>query len=199
PSEVTNPDATVEVQFNPETLKVSYANTVAGQDQSGGSAIQYVAKSSSKLAVDLWFDASARADVVDVRELTKKVNHFFVPVRQGTGLAPPAIRFHWGSFLFEGVMTSMDETLEFFSAAGRPLRAHVAIVVTSQYVQFQLGSIAGAGPGTRPQTPTAAGEGLQQLLGRAGDPSGWQAVARANGIENPRFLPPGSFVDLTRR
>ncbi|RZL85262.1 MAG: peptidoglycan-binding protein [Rhodococcus sp. (in: high G+C Gram-positive bacteria)] len=197
PSQVTNDQATVEVQFNPESLKVTYSNTVAGGDQSGGAAIQYVSKSSTKLTAELWFDASATANVADVRELTKKVNHFFVPVRQGEGLAPPAVRFLWGSFLFEGVMESMDETLEFFSAEGRPLRAKVALSIASQDIQFQIQALAGApAPGTRPQAPASEGEGLQQMLGRSGDPSGWVAVASANGIENPRILTPGSFVDL---
>lgn len=199
-TEVTDETASITVQFNPETLKVTYANTVAGGDQAGGSAIQYVSKSSTTLAVDLWFDASVRPDVDDVRKLTQQVNHFFVPVPQGEGLAPPAVRFLWGSFLFEGVMKSMDETLELFSAEGRPLRAKVAVTIASQDIQFQFQEVAGDGgmPGTTPRVPATDGEGLQQLLGRDGDPSRWQEVAAANGIENPRFLPAGSFVDPVR-
>ncbi|MGY1727842.1 hypothetical protein ACI79J_12810 [Geodermatophilus sp. SYSU D01062] len=200
PSQVTDARATVEVQFNPESLKVTYANTVAGTDQSGGSAIQFVSKSSTKLAVDLWFDATVTPDVADVRELTRRVNHFVVPVEQDGGLAPPAVRFLWGSFLFEGVMQSMDESLEFFSAEGRPLRARVSITIASQDIQFQIRkAAAGSGPpppGTRPRVPAVEGQGLQQMLGRTGDPSRWAAVARANGIENPRILPPGALVDL---
>ena len=32
--------------------------------------------------------------------------------------------------------------------------------------------------------------------GRGSGAEGWQAVAAANGIENPRRLEPGSFIDL---
>jgi hypothetical protein len=198
-SEVTDPDASLDVQFNPESLKVTYANTLAGGDQSGGSAIQYVSKSSTKLSVDLWFDTSVLDRVTDVRTMTKKINHFFIPIPQGEGLAPPPVRFLWGSFLFEGVMQSMDETLEFFSADGQPLRAKVALSIASQDIQSRINPLPGddaRSPGTRPQTPATEGEGLQQMLGRSGDPAGWAAVAAANGIENPRVLPPGSFVDL---
>jgi hypothetical protein len=198
-SEVVDPDRTVEVQFNPETLKVTYANTVAGNDQSGGAAIQYVSKSSTKLAVDLWFDASSEPEVVDVRDRTRTVNFFFVPVEQGEGLAPPAVRFAWGSFLFEGVMTSMDETLDFFSTEGRPLRAKVSITITSQFLQFLSRDLGATSPGARRRTPAPTGTGLQQLLGRSGSPEGWQAVALANRIENPRRLAPGAFVDLDLR
>jgi hypothetical protein len=196
PSEVVDEDKTVEVQFNPESLKVTYSNTVSNDDQAGGSAIQHVTKSSTTLTVDLWFDATRLTGVQDVREKTNQVKDFFTPVEQDGGLAPPAVRFLWGSFLFEGVMSSLDETLEFFSAAGNPLRAQLSLSIVSQDLQSHIftGDDDGA-PGTRPQRPAAEGEGLQQLLGRDGDPSGWQDVAAANGIENPRFLQPGSFVD----
>jgi hypothetical protein len=202
PSEVTDESATLEVPFNPETLKVTYSNTMSGGDQSGGAAVQYVSKSSTKLAVELWFDVSARPGTRDVRELTNKVNHFFAPVQQGEGLAPPPVRFAWGSFLFEGVMESMDETIDLFSADGRPLRSRVSISITSQDIQSRIaltGPAAAVPPGTRPQLPAAPGESLQQLLGRAGDPATWQDVARGNGIENPRMLVPGMFIDPAAR
>lgn len=200
PAEPSNPDADVTVQFNPETLKVTYSNTMEGNDQSGGSAIQHVSKSSTKLSAELWFDASALEDTRDVRELTKKVNHFITPQQQGEGLAPPGVRFLWGSFLFEGVMESMDETLELFSAEGRPLRAKVSIGITSQEIQFQIQQLGSGGapavPGTTPQTQAQGGDSLQQMMGRDGSPANWQNVAAANGIERPRLLEPGAFVDL---
>jgi hypothetical protein len=203
PSRETAPDATVTVQFNPETLKVVYSNTMQGGDQSGGGAIQFVSKSTTKLSVELWFDSSATTDVDDVRRLTKKVNHFITPVPQGQGKAPPAVRFTWGSFLFEGVMDSMDETLELFSADGRPLRAKVSIGITSQEIQFhdpQAPSSGGSQPGTTPRRQARQGDSLQQMMGRGSGrgsgAEGWQAIAAANGIENPRSLPAGSFIDL---
>src|SRR5262245_45850288 len=76
----------VTVQFNPETLKVSYANQVVPPENNSGeakstdkratSAIQYVGKGSTKLSVQLWFDATAvmpegQTRVGDVRELTQ--------------------------------------------------------------------------------------------------------------------------------
>ncbi|GAA2153627.1 hypothetical protein FHX52_1698 [Humibacillus xanthopallidus] len=202
-SRETNPDATVKVQFNPETLKIVYSNTMQGGDQSGGGAIQFVSRSTTKLSVELWFDA-ALDGVQDVRRRTRMVAHFITPVRKGRGMAPPAVRFTWGSFLFEGVMDSMDESLELFSADGRPLRAKVTIGITSQRIQFHeppAPSSGGSLPGTTPRQQARGGESLQQMMGRdsgrgTGAP-GWQAVATANGIENPRRLPAGTFVDLS--
>jgi hypothetical protein len=205
-TEVINRQRAVTVQFNPETLKVTFSNTLEGQDQRGGAAMQFVSKSNTKLSVQLWFDVTVRTDVRDVRELTGKVNYFVKPGPQRRGRRvvhlPPAVRFAWGTFLFDGVMESVDETLEFFSAAGRPLRANVSITIVSQDIQFQIDP-GGAGPGppvgTQPQRQVRAGETLQDLSGQAGKAASWPQIADANGVENPRSLQPGSFVNLNPR
>jgi hypothetical protein len=197
---------TVTVDFNPETLRVTYANTIEGKDQSGGSARQFTAKGSTKLAVELWFDVTTTTDVKDVRERTREVNHFLVPQPSGSGkkkvLAPPGVRFQWGSFLFDGVMESMDETLEFFSPEGRPLRARVGISITSQEIQFQIRDAGGGGagggtPGTEPRQQVRQNESVQQAVARGGgSPDDWPRVAQANGIENPRRPGAGASLDL---
>src|SRR6266702_4687760 len=51
------------VQFNPETLKVSFANQIAtpsgAGDQSGTPARQFVGAGTTKLSLQLWFDVNA--------------------------------------------------------------------------------------------------------------------------------------------
>jgi hypothetical protein len=42
-----------------------------------------------------------------------------------------------------------------------------------------------------------AGDTVQGIIGRAGASVSWKAVAAANGIDNPRLLPPGSVLDLS--
>lgn len=56
---------------------------------------------------------------------------------------------------------------------------------------------ASAGVGTTPLTLSAAGDTVQSLAARAG--ASWRAVAEANGIDNPRLLPPGTVLDLRQR
>ena len=46
-----DPEKTVQVQFNPETLKVNFSNQKAGGDQRGGSAVQFVGAGSTKLSL----------------------------------------------------------------------------------------------------------------------------------------------------
>lgn len=197
-SEPTGKD--IEVQFNPETLKLTYSNTAKGGEAPAGAAIQFVGSSNTKLSLDLWFDASARDDVDDVRTLTADVVHFVTPQPREGGLAPPGVRFLWGSFLFEGVVESLNETLEFFSAAGRPLRAQLSLSLTSQDIQFRIRALEDAAardtPGTTPRTQPREDESVQQAMARQGDPRGWQGVAEEAGLESARRPPPGSFLDL---
>jgi hypothetical protein len=193
----------VTVDFNPETLRVTYTNTIEAKDQRGGVAMQYVAKSATKLAVELWFDVTTSTSDKDVRERTKKVNHFMTPqeVKKGKEVkyVPPAVRFLWGSFKFDGVMESMDETLDYFSADGRPLRSRVSLSISSQDIQFQIDPSAPGvpqTPGTQPRQQVRQGESVQQAMGRSGRPQDWPQVAAANGIENPRLPRPGQFIDV---
>ena len=210
------------VQFNPESLKVSFANQLVqpsgAGDQRGSPARQFVGAGTTKLALTLWFDVgspqppgSSRVD--DVRKLTKKVAYFITPKPvpgQRDKFVPPAVRFVWGSFQFDGLMESLEETLQFFSPQGKPLRASLALSLSQQKIQFAFrdtgagpagaGGGGGAGapgatPGTQPLAQAPAGSTVQGLADDAGK-GDWQSIAAANGIENPRLLAPGALLDL---
>jgi hypothetical protein len=205
-----NTDKKCQVQFNPETLKVSFANQVAtpsgAGDQKGTPARQFVGAGTTKLSLQLWFDVTApmppeQEKEQDVRKLTAKVAYFITPKPEGDKFVPPAVRFLWGSFQFDGIMESMEESLEFFSSDGRPLRASVTINLTQQKIMvFKFQPTAGPGatqsPGTRPLTPAPQGKSVQSMADSQGKGDNWQDLASANGIENPRLLQPGQLLDL---
>jgi hypothetical protein len=210
------------VQFNPETLKVSFANQVAtpsgSGDQRGTPARQFVGAGTTKLAVQLWFDIGAQQGesgaVDDVRQLTKKVAYYITPKKEGDKFVPPGVRFLWGSFQFDGIMESLEESLEFFSPEGKPLRATVTFALTQQKItefvfrptQSQppganrgagaAGSGSGSPPGTKPLAQASQDSSLQSMAAAAGKQDQWQQIARANNIENPRLLQPGQLIDL---
>ncbi len=204
--------AAVPVQFNPETLKLARSNQISGGNQSGGAAIQFSGRGTTKLSFDLWFDVTAPAPdspaETDVRKLTARVAEFMKtePKKGAKGKTvhqPPGIRFLWGSFLFEGVMESMNETLELFSADGRPLRASVSVGLVKQDVKVQFGPPPPAGgvgaaapPGTEPLERAEQGDTVQDIAARRGEAGNWQRIAAANGIENPRHLLAGTPIDL---
>jgi hypothetical protein len=213
---VINPS--IEVQFNPESLKLSYSNTLPGGDQSGGSAIQFASQSTTKLSFDLWFDVSAplpsrigpqgAADVTvvkDVRKLTGYVVRFMKPApptdpNKKTGGAVPAVRFEWGAFAFDGIVESLSETIDFFSPEGHALRSQLSVSMTQQEIPAELLRDADAGgapsPGLAFQLPVKAGDFLQGMADALGQLDDWQDLANINDIENPRDLAAGLLLNL---
>lgn len=206
----------ISVQFNPESLKVAYSNKSAGGDQRGGSAVQFVGSGTTKLSLDLWFDVNAPApdrptrdgaEVDDVRRLTEQVVAFIrpEPSDEDDKFIPPGMRFLWGTFLFEGVVDSINESLDFFSERGKPLRAKISLALSKQEIQFQFGNQgapglgAGAPPAATPQPPVREGDSVQQAAAREGRQDEWQDIANANDIDNPRNLPAGTPLDLRRQ
>lgn len=224
-----DPNKTVKVQFNPETLSVNFSNQNASGDQRGGGAIQFVGKGQTKLSLELWFDVTAPLPAAgdgptqnteeapdDVRKLTEKVAYFIKPKDSGQKekFIPPGVRFVWGTFLFEGVMESLAEKLEFFSADGKPLRAQVTIALAAQEIQFKFnpsgpgsgagaaaaaagggggGTGGGAPAGTQPVQTTKPGDTVQSIAAKNGDPN-WKSWASQNNIEQPHKLPAGTQI-----
>jgi hypothetical protein len=198
----------VDVQFNPETMKVTFANQVAepkGGDQKAGTAgRQFVGAGTTKLALTLWFDVTAMTQnpVDDVRRLTADILHFMTPQKAETDpkkLAPPGTRFSWGSFLFDGMVEGLEESLEFFSPAGKPLRASVTLTLSQQKIlvsKFEGDGKVPSRPGQRPFTPAPAGGSLQNMAGAAGKEDGWQDIAAANNVEDPLRMKPGTLIDM---
>jgi hypothetical protein len=97
-------------------------------------------------------------------------------------------------------MESLEESLEFFSADGRPLRANVTIALTQQKItEFVFRPTtpgASPSPGTRPLTEAPAGSNVQKEADKQGKGDKWQDIAAANNIENPRMLQPGQLLDM---
>jgi hypothetical protein len=196
-----------EVQFNPETLKVTFANEIKqpeGGDQSSGSGgRQFVGKSSTKLALQLWFDVTAmeKDPVDDVRRLTGKVAYFMKPVASAKDpkkTVPPGVAFQFGTFIFKGMVEAMEETLEFFSPDGKPLRASVNLTLSQQAIlesKFKTDGKVPARPGHKPLDAAKQGDTVQNMAGKQGKDD-WQSIAAGNGIEDPMRMAPGALIDL---
>lgn len=190
--------AVVEVQFNPTSLKVTLANSLKENERSGNTrAAQFVDKSSSSLTVELIFDTTDQLapgqdggednesdQRQDVRLLTGAIARTFMQPNADAAdseeQAPHRCMFAWGTFVFVGIMESFDETLDFFSPEGTPLRATVAIKIAESRYQFRSQEAQQA----QRDTPTlgSASEAMND--------ASWRDTALFNGVENPRA--PGS-------
>lgn len=197
----------VTVQFNPDTLKVTFANQLVqpqgGDQAAGNTGRQFVGAGTTKLALTLWFDVTAMIDdpVDDVRRLTSKVIFFMTPQKDKKDpkkLVPPGVRFSWGSFLFDGMVEGLDESLEFFSPDGKPLRASVNLTLSQQ--KILVSEFTGEGkvstPGQKPLSAAQSGDSVQGVAAAGGKGGDWQGIAAANGIEDPLRLKPGQLLNL---
>jgi hypothetical protein len=197
-------DQAITVHFNPETLKLSYTVTVkadTGSKNSSAQSAQQSSSSSAKLAVDLVFDTTDvfedQQDGADVRTtITSKIVAAFVappdPDTATPGKPVPAnpCLFLWGTYQFVGLVDSYNETLEFWSASGVPLRASVSISLTEN--RYKLTNVPQRVPGQA--QPLPPGSQIGSALSAAGaDPTDWRGAALANGLESPRFSAGGSI------
>ena len=220
----------LDVQFNPDSLRVSYGNQVV-QPPAGtttDAATQWVGQGSTRLALTLVFDVTVppldQDPKADVRKATAKVIDLMkvgaprelagegAGAKPVTVFPPPKVRFDWGSFRFDGIVDSIEESLEHFSADGRPLRSSIQLALSTQKIRhdanpdFQAspagapsGGGAGAGFGLSASVGAGAGGTVQGMADAAGMGGRWQQIAAANGIENPRSLAAGQLVDLNAR
>lgn len=188
-------DHEVQVQFNPPSLKVSYKNQISGGDQAGGSPKQFVGQSTTSMSVELWFDTTEGGG--DVRNRTRDVAFFIQPkedTQDGeTKKIPPRVRFLWGSFLFDGIVTSLDETLEYFSEDGVPLRASTSLSLSEQAFQFTIAPVSDTGgAGTTPMATARQGETVQDIADRNNrDP---REVGENNDIDDLRHPGEGTRI-----
>lgn len=206
-------DNAVDVQFNPTSLRVGLSNSLnTGDQQSSDKAAQYVSSSSSNLSIELIFDTSLPDEYTedqssqDVRLLTLRIAERFmkpgdrVDDDSENRQAPSRCLFQWGAFEFVGLVEKFDETLDFFSPEGIPLRATVSLTLKESNYQFSnrkvdreeqpMPTLSKTGNSDQP----GADQSTRPVKGSSDGARGnWRDTALYNGVENPR-LPSGSDI-----
>lgn len=191
------------VHFNPASLVYTVENSVA-QQSGGPKKVQYVAQFSGKLTMDLQFDTTDTG--ADVRTYTNQVALFMqasgnasaaasnsAPPSANGGTpsappkAPPVLQFQWGTYVFQGIMDSFKETIDFFSADGVALRALVSIGLSRQDQVFDEGANLSGPTNSGSLVPSSSGDSALSMATRGGDPSAARQLGTDNGLESLRF------------
>jgi contractile injection system tube protein len=188
----------IPIHFNPSTLQYTIENTLSDQGQGGGSGggggqggsggaqgnkkTQYVSQSTGKLSMDLIYDTTDSGD--DVRLHTQKVGKLMQP-DAGSDKVPPVVQFEWGMYTFKGMLQQYQETIEFFSSDGVPLRATVKITITSQSDVFD--EIDPSKAKQASVVPTSVFDSATSAATLGGDPNAGRALASANQLDSMRF------------
>jgi hypothetical protein len=187
----------IVVHFNPVSLQLTVSNEL--KDTTNNERKQYIAKSSSKLTMDLIFDTTDTG--FDVTETTRKIQAFVIPPAPAGKNAdpqkpPPLVMFEWGTIRFKGIMENYKETLDFFSANGVPLRSTVNLTLSRQDQVFDKPSSNAPQngiPGGNDDIFDAPAKSASDTAKSLQEPGAARALGAANGQESLRFGSGGSM------
>ncbi len=140
------------LDFNPESLAIQVkSGQEADRGRRGRQQTQHVAKSTATLSFDALFDTtrpnpSRRQDQginddpekLDVQHKTLAIANLLQNEGEGENAAPRRVRFHWGTVIFDGKIDSFNETLDYFSPEGVPLRSKIKISITEQDFRYKV-------------------------------------------------------------
>ena len=187
---------TVQAHFNPESLQYTVQNTLK-EEGKGAKKKQHVSQTTAKLTMQLVFDTTDTGE--DIRLYTDDMAKLLQPYKDGNNKAPPIVEFGWGVYRFTGVVEQYKETIDFFAAAGVPLRSTVDVTLSSNEPAFESshspsaavdGDLSAEEPTVHPQAGPGQNTGPGGAAGLAnalGDPRAARAIASLNGSASLRF------------
>ena len=136
--------------------------------------------------------------------ITNKIVASFSSLRRRRPTQPAANRipanpclFLWGTFQFVGLVESYNETLDFFSASGVPLRATVSMSLTES--RYKVADIPQQRAWSRRSRFRRQPRSGRRSSAAGMDPTDWRETALANGMETPRFASVGRHQCRRRR
>lgn len=191
----------IPVLFNPAEYNLSKGMNYVDKKVLGmeNPFIQFVSGEAETLKMTLMFDTyvppgknDEKESGEDVRKQTKKVTELMNinPIMH----RPLIVAFHYGSLVFEGVITEANQSFTMFLPNGMPVRAKVEL--TFRAVEGDK-RIALESPDRTKCRIIHEGEQLWSLAWEEyGDAELWKVIARENGILNPLDVKPGQSVKL---
>ncbi|HSK21532.1 MAG TPA: LysM peptidoglycan-binding domain-containing protein [Egicoccus sp.] len=193
--------------FNPEQLSISLSTEWTGENLPGKQTptLRYGGGKSGSISVELLFDTTA-----DGSPVTTYTDKLIKLLKVDTSLPgydetkqngrPPWVKFHWGKFhSFKSVVTSLDLSYVYFSAAGEPLRARAQLSLEQfeQEDDWPRQNPTSGTPLPSRSHQMQPGETLDRVAAKYyDDPTAWRHLAEANGIRDPFALRPGVRVDV---
>jgi len=162
---------TIEVQFNPTSLRLALSNQIEGGETRARTPRTFVGANATVLSLELVFDtADEGADEAprSVREKTGMVERFVLPRPGSRGKnrdeVVPKVRFEWGGLILDGIVDSVNVDFDHFASDGTPLRAKVSLSIREQEPRYQFLQ-AGPGANRNGNAPVPGGLGLAAVGG----------------------------------
>ncbi|TLS53975.1 LysM peptidoglycan-binding domain-containing protein [Paenibacillus antri] len=188
----------IDVLFNPTEYSIETSNefswdTVPGLSQP---IAYFISGAVPTLTMDLFFDTYEKG--TDVRAHTQKVAKL-LDVDKDLH-APPLCKFVWGSLQFKGVLEQVTQKYTMFLDSGIPVRATLGVTfkaVASVKEQYQ--NIPRQSADRTKQKTVKQGDQLWRIAAEEYENPGlWREIAKANRIDDPTRLEPGSVLKIPR-
>jgi len=207
-----NKNIPIHVLFNPAEYSIEKGNTFQSTSLPGlpTPVTQFVTGNADTLSMELYFDTyakSARQPEVnrreDVRNYTRKIANLMEI--DPTLHAPPICQFTWGPPLgspegvqFVGIIEKVSQKFTYFLDDGTPVRATLNVTFKEyKTVKDQLAEIKPQSSDRTKLREFKEGDSLWMLASTEySDPEKWRVIADHNDIDNPRFVAPGTQLEL---
>jgi hypothetical protein len=200
----TEADGSITVAFNPTTYSISKSLSWSGPDdrRTNAPTLTFGGGGSRQLSLELFFDSTEKSGPErDVRLQTDRIVRLTQILRHLDNPRPPICTLDWGGkkedFPFVGVVTSLEQSFLLFHPTGQPLRATLKVA----FREFLV--LSDDQKKTDPELTTRVvrrGDSLASIAAQVyDDPSAWRVIARANHIENPLAMVPGTKLTLPKR
>ncbi len=200
-SKLPQPDP-IAVQFNPTEYGIDRGSSYAELQVPGlrTPLLQFVRGEAQTLSLELFLDGTdkrASNNPDDTVEGHLKQLRQFVEIDPDLH-APPVCLFQWRKVQFYGVVTSFKEKYSLFDESGKILRARVTLSIKSyEAVEVQLRELGLQSPDRTRVRVVREGETLAAIAAEVyGDPRLWRVLADANDIDRPRFVLPGTPLQV---
>jgi hypothetical protein len=202
------PSTVVPFLFNPSEFSVEKSNQFAEVNVPGlsSSLLQFVRGNSRTVSMDLFFDTYELG--TDVRLFTDRItgwdagSMFSKLPGAAKGLmdidselhAPPVCLFIWGAFVFQCIIERVSKRFTMFLPEGIPVRATLSVTLKEyKEVDIQIAEIDTHSADLTKRRVVIQGDSLWSIAAKEfGDPAEWRRVAKANAIDNPRLVKPGT-------
>lgn len=200
----------IKASYNPEKYSVNkgvqYAEIgIPGLDEP---VLQFIRGQNEKVTLDLFFDTTEKGmtgSVTDVRTLTSAV-YGLMKVNTTTH-APLRFAIDWGtgkSLFGQGsnsslcVLESMSEEFSLFAPTGEPLRAKLTVTIRlASTVKLQFQNTPRESPDRTTLVTVVRGQRITDIAYQQyGDSTQWRPIADASQLANPRFLDPGTTLNV---
>jgi len=192
-------EITFPLQFNVSEYTEEIINDYKEKISNGkkGKILQFKHSAKSDFTIELFFDSTDEG--TDVREKLKPLD-LLVAINKEQH-APPPCRFVWGEFNFRGVVSKISKKFTYFYHNGIPARVRVSLTLKSyETLKEKKAKNKKHSSDLTKQRVTKSGDNIWLLADREyEDPRCWRDIAKANDIDDPRYIEMGRALTLPPR